>query len=238
MADDQQRPMGGVNENSMGGVNESNAWRMFRIMGEFARGFEALATEPRTVGVFGSARTRPDHPHYQAAEEIAAGCAKRGFPVITGGGPGIMEAGNKGAHAAKGTSIGLTIELPFEQRGNPFITKEVNFHYFFVRKVMFLKNTCAIVIMPGGFGTLDEMFETITLVQTHKIKPMPIILYDSGFWSGLLDWLRQTMERECRYISPGDVDLFTLCDTPEQVMEALTGLCPNDDSLGLKLNDL
>lgn len=220
-----------------GPANEQNAWRMFRIMGEFARGFQALSNENRCIALFGSARARPNDDHYRDACTIARLCAERGFPVITGGGPGIMEAGNKGAHSAGGTSIGLTIELPFEQRGNPFISKEVNFHYFFVRKVMFLKNTAAIVVMPGGFGTLDEMFETITLVQTHKIKRMPVILYDRTFWSGLLDWMRQTMEQEHRYISPGDTDLFTLADTPEEVMAALRDHEPQDTDGGLDLQD-
>ena len=154
---------------------ESNSWRMFRIMGEFAAGFQTLNEIPKAIAIFGSARTNTAHPHYLAAEQIAASAVKLGYPVITGGGPGIMEAGNKGAKSAKGTSVGLCINLPMEQHSNPFINVEVKFHYFFVRKVMFLKHTCAVVVMPGGFGTLDEMFEVVTLVQTHKIAPMPIV---------------------------------------------------------------
>lgn len=208
-------------------INNRNAWRMFRVMGEFAAGFQMLSTVPSAIAIFGSARTKPDHPHYQAAAEIAKRCAERGFPIITGGGPGIMEAGNKGAHEAEGTSIGLCIELPFEQRGNPFITHNVTFHYFFTRKVMFLKATGAVIVMPGGFGTLDELFETITLVQTNKIRRMPVVLYGSKYWQGLLDWMKTTMEEEYSYISPGDIDLFSVVDSVDECMQVLSLLEPN-----------
>ena len=198
-----------------------NAWRLFRIMSEFATGIQTLGEMPKAIAIFGSARTKPDHPHYQMAEQIAARAAQRGFPVITGGGPGIMEAGNKGAKEAKGTSVGLAINLPMEQSSNPYINVEVKFHYFFVRKVMFLKHTCAVVVMPGGFGTMDEMFEVVTLVQTHKIPPMPIVLVGRAFWQGLLDWVTSVMDQREHYISPGDLSLFTVVDTVDEAMAAL-----------------
>lgn len=202
-------------------LQTANAWRMFRIMGEFAQGFQALDGLNKAVAIFGSARTKPGHPHYEAAREVAYAVAKQGYTVITGGGPGIMEAANKGAHEAGGDSVGLCIQLPFEQSGNQYITKGVDFHYFFVRKVCFLIRTVAVVVMPGGYGTMDEVMETATLVQTKKIKSMPIILYESAFWKGLTDWLRQTLEVEHQYISPGDVDLFTMADSVQQVLDTL-----------------
>jgi len=203
---------------------EQNAWRMFRIMGEFVNGFQTLSEIPKAVTIFGSARTQPDHDHYLAAEEIARRAVLRGFPVITGGGPGIMEAGNKGAYGAKGQSVGLCIRLPMEQSSNPYINTKVEFHYFFVRKVMFLKHTCATVVMPGGFGTLDELFETVTLVQTRKIPPMPIILYDRSYWAGMIDWIQRTMDVEHHYISPGDLKLLTVVDSVDEAMAALSGV--------------
>jgi uncharacterized protein (TIGR00730 family) len=201
---------------------EPNAWRMFRIMGEFAHGFQTLNEIPKAIAIFGSARTKPENPFYQAACDIAVRAVGRGFPVITGGGPGIMEAGNKGAKQAKGTSVGLAINLPMEQSSNPYINLEVKFHYFFVRKVMFLKHTAGVVVMPGGFGTLDEMFEVLTLVQTHKIPPMPIVLYGRKFWAGLLEWIKTTMDDQEHYISPGDLNLVTVVDTVDEAMAALS----------------
>jgi uncharacterized protein (TIGR00730 family) len=201
-----------------------NAWRMWRIMGEFTNGFQTLSEMPKGVTIFGSARTKQTDRFYLAAEEIAKRCVGRGFPVITGGGPGIMEAGNKGAGEAGGNSVGLCIRLPKEQGGNPWINTRVDFHYFFVRKVMFLKHTCAVVVMPGGFGTLDELWETATLVQTHKIERMPIILYGRKFWSGMLAWVKEQMEDTEHYISVGDLNYFTICDSPEEVMQALAGV--------------
>jgi len=203
---------------------EQNAWRMFRIMGEFVSGFETLSEMPKGITIFGSARTKPTDPFYLAAEEIAKRCVERGFPVITGGGPGIMEAGNKGAAEAKGVSVGLCIRLPMEQGGNPWINSRVDFHYFFVRKVMFLKHTCGAVVMPGGFGTLDELFETVTLVQTHKIDRFPIVLYGRSYWQGLFAWMKEQMEVGHHYISPGDLDLMTIVDSPTECMEALQHL--------------
>lgn len=205
---------------------DSNAWRMFRIMGEFANGFQVLSELPKAIAIFGSARTEPAHPHYRSAVELGRACVERGFPVITGGGPGIMEAGNKGAKEAGGDSIGMCIQLPFEQSHNAYITTALDFHYFFVRKVMFLKNTAAIVVMPGGFGTMDEVFESATLVQTHKIAPIPIILYDRSFWSGLIEWLERSMHEAHGFISPGDTDLLQLADSPEEVMQLLADLRP------------
>lgn len=212
-------------------INETtadNAWRMFRIMGEFAQGFEALDQLPKAIAVFGSARTDRHHPHYQAAREIARGCSERGFTVITGGGPGIMEAGNLGAHEAGGHSVGLCIRLPFEQSHNAFITRAVDFHYFFVRKVMFLKHTCGVVVMPGGFGTMDEFMETLTLIQTHKILRIPLVCYDRSFWQGLLDWFRTVLGQEHGYIGDHDLDFLTLADTPEEVFAALASCTPDE----------
>ncbi len=200
---------------------EENSWRMFRILGEFVEGFQSLSELPKAVTIFGSARTPVTDPYYQAAVEIGRLAVQRGHPVITGGGPGIMEAGNKGAREAGGTSIGLSIQLPMEQSSNPYINHEVKFHYFFVRKVMFLKHTCAVVVMPGGFGTLDELFETVTLVQTHKIPPMPIVLYGREFWGGMLGWIKKVMEDKHGYISHGDLDLLKLADSPEEAIAAL-----------------
>jgi uncharacterized protein (TIGR00730 family) len=200
---------------------EANAWRMFRIMGEFVEGFQQLSELPKAVTIFGSARTKPNDPFYKAAEQIAAHAVERGFPVISGGGPGIMEAANKGAAEASGQSVGLCIRLPNEQSGNRFINVRVDFHYFFVRKVMFLKHTCAVVVMPGGFGTLDELFECATLVQTRKITPIPIILYGKSYWQGLVSWIKHHMDQEHHYISHGDIELLRLVDSVEEAAEAL-----------------
>ncbi len=209
------------NSDKTGDKTARNAWRMWRIMGEFTTGFQTLSEMPKGITIFGSARTKPTDKYYLAAEEIAKLCVGRGFPVITGGGPGIMEAGNKGAGEAGGTSVGLCIRLPNEQGGNRWINSRVDFHYFFVRKVMFLKHTAAVVVMPGGFGTLDELFETATLVQTHKVERIPLILYGRAFWAGLMEWIKLQMEINERYITPGDLDLFKICDSPEEVMAAL-----------------
>lgn len=211
---------------------EINAWRMFRILGEFVDGFQTLSEMPKAVAIFGSARTKSDDPYYKAAEEIARRAVLRGFPVITGGGPGIMEAGNKGAFEANGQSVGLSIRLPMEQSSNPYINVNLDFHYFFVRKVMFLKHTSAVVIMPGGFGTLDELFETVTLVQTNKIAPMPLVLYGRSFWQGMLDWIKGTMEERHQYISPGDLNLMTVVDSVDEAMEALAAATWENSGIG------
>src|SRR3982750_2697171 len=165
-------------------------WRVFRIMGEFVQGFDDLAPISRGVSIFGSARTQPDNPQYKAAEETAALLARAGFGVITGGGPGIMEAANRGAFEAGGLSIGCNIELPFEQRSNSYQTRSLTFKYFFVRKTMFVKYSTAFVIFPGGFGTLDELYESLTLIQTRKIKNFPVVLFGSEYWGGMMTWLR------------------------------------------------
>src|SRR6476620_10023413 len=168
----------------------TDTWRVFRIMGEFVTGFDELATLTRGISIFGSARTHLDDPDYAAAQETAALLARAGFAVITGGGPGIMEAANRGAFEAGGMSIGCNIELPFEQSSNPYLTRSLKFKYFFVRKMMFVKYSLGFIIFPGGFGTLDELFEALTLIQTRKIRNFPVVLYGSSYWSGLLDWFR------------------------------------------------
>ena len=199
---------------------QTDTWRVFRIMGEFVEGFDELATITRGVSVFGSARTPPDHPAYAAAQETAALLAEAGFTVITGGGPGIMEAANRGAFEAGGVSIGCNIELPFEQRPNPYQTRSLVFKYFFVRKTMFVKYSNAFVIFPGGFGTLDELFESLTLIQTAKIRNFPVILFGSAYWRGMVDWIEQTMHSE-KYISPADLQRLHLTDSPSEVVQII-----------------
>ena len=196
---------------------ESDAWRALRIMGEFIDGFDALARLGPAVSIFGSARTRPDDPMYANAETLAARLSEQGFTVITGGGPGIMEAANKGAKEADGVSVGLAIDLPRETGVNPYVDLPAYFRYFFVRKTMFVKYAQAFVIFPGGFGTFDELFESLTLVQTGKIDHFPIILFDSTYWAGLLDWIRaQVVERE--NVLEADLDLLRVCDDIDEVV--------------------
>ncbi len=204
-------------------VKTNDSWAIFKIMGEFVNGYEKMSRIGPCVSIFGSARTKPDHKYYKLAEAIAQKITESGYGVITGGGPGIMEAGNKGAHLAGGTSVGLNIDLPFEQHDNPYIDsdKSLDFDYFFVRKVMFVKYSQGFVVMPGGFGTLDELFEAITLIQTKKIDKFPIILVGSDFWSGLIDWIRTTLLDSFQNISPLDVDLVHVVDTPEEVLDIL-----------------
>ncbi|MCG8688558.1 MAG: TIGR00730 family Rossman fold protein [Desulfobacterales bacterium] len=194
------------------------SWRLFKIMGEFVEGIDTLHDLGPAVSIFGSARTPEDHPDYKKAKDTAALFASSGYAVVTGGGPGIMEAANKGAAEKDGESVGLKINLPFEEKGNPFLTKSIDFHYFFVRKVMFVKYAQAYIIMPGGLGTLDEMFETLTLVQTRRIRKMPVILMNSNFWGGLLEWLKNSLA-DGGLISPEDMDLFHVVDEPEQALE-------------------
>ncbi len=196
------------------------SWRMFRIMAEFVEGFETLAQVSQAVTIFGSARAKPGSHEYETARTIASLLVKNGYAVITGGGPGVMEGANRGAFEANGESIGLNIELPFEQKANFFITTLLNFRYFFVRKVMFVKYSQAFVILPGGFGTMDELFESLTLIQTKKIKPFPVILVGREYWKGLLEWIQNTMLREGK-VSPHDLDLFKLVDTPEEALEII-----------------
>ena len=206
-------------------VKANDSWAIFKIMSEFVEGFEAMQRIRPCVSVFGSARTLPDASEYKLAEEIAYQLTQNGFGVITGCVPGIMEAANKGAQRGGGTSVGLNIELPFEQSSNPFIDKEKSLHfdYFFVRKVMFTKYSQGFVVLPGGFGTLDELFEALTLIQTQKIGRFPIILMGSKYWQGLIDWMRATMGTKHAYINLEDLELFTVVDKPQDAVAAING---------------
>ena len=215
-----------MDKNYASGWNElktKNSWMLFKIMSEFVEGFEKMGLHNPCISIFGSARTPNTHPNYKLASEIAQRIVGLGFGVITGGGPGIMEAANKGAQEAGGASVGLTIDLPFEENHNNYIDKDrmINFDYFFVRKVMFVKYAQAFVVLPGGFGTLDELMEAITLIQTSKIKKIPIILVGTSFWSGLIDWLKQTLLAQNNTISKGDLDLFSCVDTADEVIGLL-----------------
>ena len=200
---------------------ESDAWRALRIMGEFIDGFDALARLGPAVSIFGSARTSPDDPVYQQARELAAKLSDQGFTIITGGGPGIMEAANRGAKEADGVSVGLAIELPHEHGPNPYVDLSQYFRYFFVRKTMFVKYAQAFVIFPGGFGTFDELFESLTLVQTDKIDHFPIILFGSDYWSGLLDWIGSEVVQRGN-VSARDLDLLEVCDDIDQVVDIIS----------------
>ncbi len=204
-------------------IRSNDSWAIFKIMSEFVNGYETMSRIGPCVTIFGSARTKPEEKYYQLAEEIAYKISKAGYGVITGGGPGIMEAGNKGAHRGEGTSVGLNIELPFEQHFNPYIDKDknLNFDYFFVRKVMFVKYSQGFVVMPGGFGTLDELFEAITLIQTKKIGKFPIILVGTEFWSGLLDWIKNVLIDKQKNANPEDLNLIKVVDSAEEVVETL-----------------
>jgi hypothetical protein len=197
-----------------------DTWRLFRILAEFVDGFEDLSKIYPAVSMFGSARVRPGDPSYEQAVTIARLLVENGFNVISGGGPGIMEAANKGAAEAGGKSVGLNIQLPYEQKPNPYANVRLNFRYFFIRKVMFVKYAVAYVILPGGFGTLDELTEAITLIQTRRIKPFPVILVNRAYWKGLLDWMRKVACSECM-ISPEDLDLIQVIDEPEEVIKAI-----------------
>ncbi len=199
----------------------SDPWRVLRIMGEFVEGFDTLAGVTAGVTFFGSARTTPDDRHYRAATETARLLAAAGFSVITGGGPGIMEAANRGARLGGGPSIGLNIELPFEQGTNEYVETAMHFHYFFVRKTMFVKYSIGFVVFPGGYGTLDEMFEALTLIQTGKIKHFPLVLFGSAYWSGLSHWLKNTVAAE-RKIDVADLDIFHVTDDPKAAVEIVS----------------
>lgn len=201
----------------------NDSWAIFKIMGEFVNGFEKMSRIGPCVSIFGSARTKPDEKYYLLAESISKRIVEAGYGVITGGGPGIMEAGNKGAHLGGGTSVGLNIELPFEQHDNPYIDsdKNLDFDYFFVRKVMFVKYSQGFVVMPGGFGTLDELFEAITLIQTKKIERFPIIMVGTEFWQGVIDWIKTTLLEKFGNVSATDLDLIHLVDTEDEVISIL-----------------
>jgi uncharacterized protein (TIGR00730 family) len=197
-----------------------DSWRMFRILAEFVDGFETLSQIYPAVSIFGSARVKPGEPIYEQATEISRLLAQNGFNIMSGGGPGVMEAANKGAAEGGGKSIGLNIQLPFEQKPNPYADIRLDFRYFFIRKVMFVKYAVAYVILPGGFGTLDEFSEAITLIQTHRIKPFPVILVNKDYWKGLLDWMRKVVCPDCM-ISAEDLDIIQVIDDPEEVVRAI-----------------
>jgi uncharacterized protein (TIGR00730 family) len=195
----------------------SESWRLFRIMGEFVEGVEEMSDLGPAVSIFGSARLKADDPYYGKAVELAGLLAEKGFAIITGGGGGIMEAANKGAAEKKGKSAGLNIVLPMEQTPNPYSNIKVEFNYFFVRKVMFIRYAMAYIIMPGGFGTLDELFEAVTLIQTKRVKPFPVILFGSDYWSGLVEWIKARL-LEGKFISPKDMNILKITDDPEEVV--------------------
>jgi len=199
-------------------ANNEDTWRLFRIMAEFVEGFETLSKIGPCITIFGSARTPKTHKYYKLTVETARLSVRNGYGVITGGGPGIMEAANKGAAMENGRSIGLNIQLPFEQKPNPYVKLLLNFRHFFCRKVMFLKYTSAVIIMPGGYGTMDEMFETLTLIQTQKMGTLPLVLMGKEFWGGLVDWLKETMLKH-KYISPEDIDMMLITDDPFEAID-------------------
>ncbi len=210
-----------------------DSWRMFRIMSEFVDGFEAMGDITDAVSIFGSAREHASHRHYKDAEKTARLLSKKGYAIITGGGGGIMEAANKGAHEAGGTSVGLNIELPHEQQPNKFANIQMGFRYFFARKVMFVKYASAFVVFPGGYGTLDELFEAATLIQTKKIKPFPIILYDREYWSEILVWIKTKLLKGA-YVSPEDLDIFRVVSTPEEAVKIIIAAGKKGLKKGLK----
>ncbi len=201
-------------------LSAKESWRLFRIMAETVEGIENLSTLPRCVSIFGSSRSTPADPIYQQTQEVARLLAQAGYGIITGGGPGHMEAGNKGAREGGGPSVGLHIQLPMEQDPNPYLDMRCDFRYFFIRKLMFVKYAQAFVVMPGGMGTIDELSEAFVLMQTNRIKPFPIILYDSAFWAGLLDWLKNTMITH-GYIREDELGLLTMCNTPDEVVQTV-----------------
>jgi uncharacterized protein (TIGR00730 family) len=202
--------------------NQKDMWQIFRVMSEFVEGFDTLSNVPAAVSIFGSARTKPTDKYYALATQLAHALADRGFAIITGGGPGIMEAANKGAKEAGGVSVGLNISLPMEQVTNPYQTLSVNHHFFFVRKTMFIKYSHAFVCFPGGFGTMDELFEALTLIQTRKLDPFPVVLFGTEFWSGLVDWIRTTLSERFTTIGPNDINLFQMTDSIEEAVNFIS----------------
>ncbi|MFT4522753.1 MAG: hypothetical protein ACI8ZN_001703 [Bacteroidia bacterium] len=204
-------------------VKSSDSWNIFKVMAEFVEGYDKLAKVEPCVSIFGSARTKPGTKYYEMGVDIARKLSKAGLGVITGGGPGIMEAANKGASMEKGSSVGLNIELPFEQTSNPYIDEDklINFHFFFVRKVMFMKYAQGFIVLPGGFGTLDELFEALTLVQTQKTAQFPIILVGVEYWGGLMDWIKNVMLEKEQNVSAADMNLFKLVDTADEAVEEI-----------------
>ena len=210
-------------------IKTNNSWAVFKIMSEFVEGYERMARIGPCVSIFGSARTNPENKYYQIGEEIALLLTKNKYGVITGGGPGIMEAANKGAKEGNGKSVGLNIDLPFEQMPNSYIDhdKLLNFDYFFVRKVMFVKYAQGFIVLPGGFGTLDETFEALTLIQTHKIEKFPVILVGTEFWGGLMDWIKEVLLKQEKNISPEDLDLISIVDTAEDAVAEINAFYKN-----------
>ncbi|MFH1645175.1 MAG: TIGR00730 family Rossman fold protein [Candidatus Omnitrophota bacterium] len=208
-------------DNAKGNFTQEDPWRVFRIMSEFVDGFEELSHVGPAVTIFGSARTKPKEKYYKLTEEIASNLVKANYAIITGAGPGIMEAANKGAKEAGGVSIGLNIEVPQEQQPNPYVTQLINFRYFFCRKVMFVKYAKAFVVLPGGFGTMDEFFESITLIQTERIKAFPVVLVGTEYWSGLIDWMKEQLYKTGR-IDKEDLDVFSVVDTASDVVGKIT----------------
>jgi uncharacterized protein (TIGR00730 family) len=224
MTDNEKRIEQSLESKDWSEIKSKDSWQIFKIMAEFVEGFETLARIGPCVSIFGSARTPDDNVTYKLAEDIAYKLALQGFGIITGGGPGIMEAGNKGARLANGKSVGLNIDLPFEQHSNPYIDtdKFINFDYFFVRKLMFTKYAQGYVVLPGGFGTMDELFEALTLIQTGKIAKFPIVLVDKSYWGGLIDWIKSTMEQKAHNVGPNDLELIQLVDTADEAVEIIT----------------
>jgi uncharacterized protein (TIGR00730 family) len=221
--DEEQKIRQAFKDKDWNEIKSSDSWVIFKVMSEFVEGFEKLAKIGPCVTIFGSARTKPNHIYYQKAQEIASSLVREGYGVITGGGPGIMEAGNKGARLAGGKSVGLNIFLPFEQKGNIYIDSDkiINFDYFFVRKVMFVKYSQGFIVMPGGFGTLDELFEALTLIQTKKIGRFPIVLVGKSFWKGLLTWIKKELLDKEKNINAEDLFLFSIVDTPKEAVKAI-----------------
>ena len=213
-------------------IKTRDSWEIFKIMGEFVEGFETMSRIGPCVSIFGSARTKPENKYYKIAEEVAFLLTQQKFGVITGGGPGIMEAGNKGAQRGGGKSVGLNIVLPFEQEANPYIDNDkiINFDYFFVRKVMFIKYAQGFIVLPGGYGTLDEMFEALTLIQTEKSGKFPVILIGRDFWSGLIGWIKNTLLEEEQNISPEDLDLIKIVDSAEEAVDHISDYYKNHHS--------
>ncbi|MFC1848189.1 TIGR00730 family Rossman fold protein [Chloroflexota bacterium] len=215
---------------------KEESWRMFRIIGELVEGFDHLTGIEPAVSIYGSARIQPGDELFTQTEEIARRLGEMGYTIITGGGPGVMEAANKGALEAGATSVGLNIELPQEQRPNPYTTKSLTFRHFFVRKIMLVKYATAYIIMPGGLGTADELTEVLTLMQTHKIRPFPVLLFDSGYWNGFLEWLHSTVLRR-GFISEEDFDLLRVCDEPDTVIEVVQRWRTSQELAGRKALD-
>lgn len=221
--EDDIRIKNSIDQKSWNEIKSNDSWAIFKIMSEFVNGYDKMGRIGPCVSIFGSARTKADDRYYLLTEEIANKISKAGYGVISGGGPGIMEAANKGAHLGGGVSVGLNIELPFEQHFNPYIDhdKNLQFDYFFVRKVMFVKYSQGFVVMPGGFGTLDELFEAITLIQTKKIAKFPIILVGSEFWTGLMDWVKSVLLEKYNNVSPNDLNLIKIVDTADEVVDII-----------------